>query len=149
MNEEITKLLSELVDLLKAEDATLFLFQDNKPDAFLEVVAVGRNTDFINLTLPHGDGIAGWVSVYGEPIISNNPGKDPRFLDVIDILSKVNTKSILAVPVVYNSRTIGVVEVINKSGNEEFIESDIAQTVQTTEEILSLIPEERIRSIIG
>lgn len=149
MNEEISKLLFELADSLQAEDTSLFLFRDSKPDAFLDLVAVGRTTALVDLALPHGDGIAGWVSVHGKPVISNNPEEDPRFLDVIDILSGVKTKSILAVPVVYNNKTIGVVEVINKSGEGKFTESDISKAEKIAEAILPHIPEEKIRSIIG
>lgn len=54
----------------------------------------------------------------------------------------------MAVPVVYNNKTIGVVEVVNKSGDGGFIDSDIAQATQIAETILSYIPEEKIQSII-
>ena len=149
MNEEISKLLLELTDSLKAEDTSLFLIQNAEPDAPLDLVAVCRRTIMEDLSIPHGEGIVGWVVVNCKPVISNNPEKDPRFLDVVDMLSKAQTKSILAVPVIYYNKTIGVIEVINKLGDEKFTEPDILKATQTAEAILKHIPEEKIRYLIG
>ena len=148
MNAEIVKLLRELADSLQAEDASLFLSRDNQPDAHLEFLALGKKEILTDLAIPHGKGIAGWVALHGEPVISNDPEKDQRFFDAVDMLSEVRTRSILAVPVVYNDNIIGVIEAINKSGDEGFTESDIEKASETAEAVLPHISEEKIKSII-
>lgn len=144
MNVEISQLLCDLADILQAEDASLFLIRNSHPHAPLDLAAVGRRAVLDELAIPHGEGIAGWVVIHGEPVVSNNPEKDGRFLKIIDMLLKIQTRSLLAVPVSYSNKIIGVIEVINKAGNAKFIESDIAKAAQTAEAILPYISKEKI-----
>lgn len=144
MNQELKDLLKNLSDLLNAEDASLTLVRNTDADAPLEIIAVGRKKVLKDLAIPRGEGILGWVFEHGEPVISNDVEKDERFYDLIDLIIEGHTKSILAVPINYKGRVIGVIEVINKLGDAFFTEDDILKVTETTPVILSHIPQERI-----
>ena len=63
------------------------------------------------------EGIAGNTLMEGEPVIVNEPYKDPRFLQKIDHKTGYMTRNIAAVPVFdSNRKVIGILQLLNKEG---------------------------------
>ncbi|MDJ0751968.1 MAG: ATP-binding protein [Ardenticatenaceae bacterium] len=75
------------------------------------------------ITLPPGEGIAGWVAQNKETIIVNDAYSDDRFSQSSDQESGFQTRSILCVPLQEKDRVIGIMEAINKR-HGEFTEHD-------------------------
>lgn len=144
MNKELENLLKNLSDVLDAEDASLFLVRNTNPDSPFEIISAGRKNILEDLTIPRGEGIVGWVFEHRLPVISNDAEKDERFYDIVDMIIEGHTKSILAVPINYEGRVIGVIEVVNKLGDTQFTEADISKVTETANAILSHIPQERL-----
>jgi signal transduction histidine kinase len=73
--------------------------------------------------------VAGWVFLYGKPVVIDDVSKDKRHYKKIDELAGFTTKSILGVPVVVGEKTIAVLEVFNKL--EPYTNEDIwiAETI--------------------
>jgi signal transduction histidine kinase len=68
----------------------------------------------VNLRLPSGQGIAGWVVENGRPVVISNVDEDPRHAPIIDTEIEFETASILAVPLRIGHRVFGALEVVNK-----------------------------------
>lgn len=147
MNAGLESLLSNLADSLNAQDASFFLRRPAGTEGLLEFIAVGRKQILEAIAIPKEGGIAAWVLENGRPVISNNVKEDERFYDVIDMISGVETRSLLAVPVMYEGEVVGVIEVINKSGEEQFTDADAIKAAQTADIILSHVPPERIKEL--
>lgn len=79
--------------------------------------------DIPPIELDHGEGIAGWVALHGEPVIVNDAYADKRFFAASDKASGFQTRTILCVPLKSNQRVIGIMEAINKQ-NGEFTNHD-------------------------
>jgi len=73
-----------------------------------------------------GQGIAGWVAQTGEVVIVPDTSKDSRFFSKVDEKTKMETRSIVAVPVRFRDRALGVIELINCVGPDGFGERDLA-----------------------
>ena len=73
------------------------------------------------LRIPIGEGVAGWVGEAGKPILNGNPAVDPGYTGGL--------RSVLAIPLVERSRTIGVLAVY-RTGEYAF----------TAEELTALMP---------
>jgi Nif-specific regulatory protein len=69
-------------------------------------------------------GIAGSVVSTHEPVIVNNPHQDRRFSQVVDTEFGFFTKSLASTPIMRRGDCKGVVQLLNKAGNE-FNEEDI------------------------
>ncbi len=65
-------------------------------------------------------GIAGYVAVTGEPLAVSNVREDPRFASATAASTGYVPQSILAMPLIYNERVIGVVEVLDKINAPSF-----------------------------
>ena len=118
-NSNIEELLSGIINnaskVIDAEAASLLLFDKNKETLFF-YIALGEKGDQIkkSFSLQKGQGIAGWVALYGEPLIVNDPQNDPRFFSKISEEVNYKTRNLLCTPMVVDNQIIGVIEVINK-----------------------------------
>src|SRR4029077_10036094 len=69
---------------------------------------------------------AGWVAQHDEAVIVPDVSKDTRFFSKVDEKTKMETRSIVAVPVRYRDHCLGVIELINCVEREGFMERDLA-----------------------
>ena len=102
------------VGIFAAEAASIALF-DEAAGVLRWIVAAGaEGQSVVGLTIKPTQGIAGYVFSSGESMAITDPRSDPRFgRDVADQTGYV-PRSILAVPLEDDARTLGVLEVIDK-----------------------------------
>lgn len=100
-------------DLLKAEASSLLLIGEKGDPGFKVVHGESGKTIIESAILPE-EGIPAWVMTTGLPAIVNNVLEDPRFNPDFDSQIGLKTRSILCVPIIYENKTIGVLEVLNK-----------------------------------
>ena len=73
----------------------------------LEVrAAVGYAGDIFNLRIPIGDGITGWVAAHRKTLRVNDALQDTRYIE-----GSPNTRSEMAIPLLYRSELLGVLNV--------------------------------------
>lgn len=87
-------------------------------------------------------GIAGWVVKQREPLIVNNPRQDWRFSLAVDQEFNFVTRSIICVPIIAQDKLVGVIELLNKPG-DDFTEMDLAvlsMLSQVAAKILTAVP---------
>jgi adenylate cyclase len=107
--------------VMQAERASLFLL-DVAAGMLWSKVAQGEESREIRV--PLGSGIVGWVAQHDQLVNIRDAYHDPRFNPTIDRRTGYHTHSILCGPVKnLQGEVIGVVEVINKRG-EEFTKED-------------------------
>lgn len=113
----LNSIVKSAMELLKTEAGSLLLF-DEKGDLRFKII-LGESGQAIKdkLVLP-GKGISGWVVSTGTPAIVNDVSKDQRFDPEFDRESGFITKSILCVPLIYENKIIGALEVLNKIGGD-------------------------------
>jgi len=125
LDELLTKIMEGAKQICDVEADSILLLDKKKKELYFRI-ALGEKSDEIKkVVLPIGEGIAGWVAQTGEPLIINDVSVDPRFSKKIDELTKLKTKSILCVPIKFKDEILGVIEVLNKSNDEEFTEDDL------------------------
>lgn len=125
LDELLTKIMEGAKQICEV-GADSILLLDKKRDELYFRIALGEKGDEIKkITLPVEEGIAGWVAKSGEPLIVNDVSADPRFSKKIDDITKFKTKSILCVPIRFKDEILGVIEVLNKSNEKGFTDTDL------------------------
>lgn len=110
-----TKAASVLVPLPQPNPSNLVFLSVHGP-----VAAKIRRT-----TTPISKGIAGYVFSQGKSYLSVDAAADKTFSRTIDKLSDYRTKDVLCVPLVSQGKTIGVLQFLNKAGQEPFTQQDL------------------------
>lgn len=100
--------------LLDSEASAIMLVTDDKKSLFFRVASGEQAKALKTMTLPIGQGIAGWVAQHRKPEVVNDTRSDPRFAGKFDKASGFITRSLLCVPMEFRGELVGVVEVLNK-----------------------------------
>ncbi|HSF16777.1 MAG TPA: HD domain-containing phosphohydrolase [Vicinamibacteria bacterium] len=110
-------------ETLRAEAGSILLYDEDGNLRFR--TASGRAAAAVEpMRVEPGRGVAGWTAISGKPAIVNDVRDDPRFHDGYDRETGFETHSILCVPLTFEGRVIGVLEVLNKRDGAAFDEED-------------------------
>lgn len=152
LDDLLELILSKLTDLLEADRSTLYLLDESTGDLVSRII-VGQQVRSIRLKVGHG--IAGIVAKTGKPIRIADAYRDPRFEQEWDLLTGFRTKSMLVAPLKNHlTRTIGVIQVLNKRTLAEFtfedeailaaLSTQAAVAIDNSRLFLSLIQKNRL-----
>ncbi|MGB2867695.1 MAG: GAF domain-containing protein, partial [Bacteroidota bacterium] len=117
---DLDKLLTLILDLatrnLNAARGTIYLLDEVKKELWSRVL---KGKKVVEIRLPVGTGIAGYVAKTGKTVNVENARKDRRFYAGIDERSGFHTKTMLCMPMNNREgRMIGVFQIINKRSGE-------------------------------
>lgn len=104
--------------------STLMLLDDETGDLVFSVPTGPREDKLVDIRIPRGEGIAGWVAENEQPVLVADVGADTRFYAGIDEKVDFETRSILCVPLKAKTKLIGVLEAINKQNGGNFTKED-------------------------
>jgi len=121
--QDSARLQNDILDIsmvaLPCEASSVFR-TDRKGNLTL-VAARGRVAEkVIGLKLKKGQGIAGACAQDSRSLPVSDVAHDPRHAAAITKALGFETRSILAVPIVHQDRVLGVIELVNKLGSNEF-----------------------------
>jgi signal transduction histidine kinase len=118
-------ILEECKGLMQCEAASLALVDAQRADLRFVVAAGGDEQGILDWRLPIGQGIVGAVAQSGEPLVVNDPKRDPRWFDGVDRQAGFVTRNLAAAPMRHEGILTGVVEVINHAGDAPFEDADL------------------------
>ena len=122
LDDLLELILEKLTLLVDADRATLYLLDEGKRELVSRLV-VGGEVRSVRMKVGHG--LAGAVAATGKAIRVRDASKDPRFERDWDMLIGYRTTSMLAAPLKNHlGRTIGVIQVLNKTTGDEFSDAD-------------------------
>lgn len=99
-------------------DRVAILLADREKKALEVKAQVGYAPNIYELKVPIGSGITGWVAAHRRTLRVNNVQEDMRYIE-----GSVNTRSELAIPLIYRSELLGVLNVESEQYNA-YTESD-------------------------
>lgn len=118
LDDLLELILAKLTELLEADRCTLYLVDEMRGD-LVSRVTMGSKVRSIRVKIGHG--IAGYVAQSGKALRVSDAYKDSRFQPEWDALTGYRTTCILAAPLKNHlGRTIGVIQVLNKSSAAKF-----------------------------
>jgi sigma-B regulation protein RsbU (phosphoserine phosphatase) len=110
--------------VMQAQAASLMLVVEGSNELEFKIALGPKATGVKPFRLPIGKGISGWVAQTGEAVLIADAYSDARFDPSFDQRSGFMTKSMLVVPMIHKSKTIGVMSVLNRFDGLPFNESD-------------------------
>lgn len=114
LNTVLEKTIVEVRSMLNVEGTAILLFDADRHDLVFAITDGPYPDTLAGIRLPLSQGVAGWVARSRQPAIVNDVRRDPRFYDGIDAMTDLSTQSILAAPILFQDKLVGVFEVINK-----------------------------------
>lgn len=104
-----------------------FILVIEQETGFLKVIAGPLNLKerFSRFRIPTDSSISGAVYNTGQKIIMHNSQNDERLKAEVENNLGIQVKNMIAMPLTFRNDTIGVLEVINKRGNNRFSKEDL------------------------
>jgi len=144
-------ILEEAVRVLGANAGSIALLDETSSLVFKAVVGPSSEK-LVNVKVPAGHGLIGWVSQNSKSVRVDDVRKDSRFYRGIDQTTGLTTLNVIAVPLLIARRVIGVLELINKVEGK-FDEEDLtvvetlAQSAAATIENARLVRDLRVHAL--
>jgi diguanylate cyclase (GGDEF)-like protein len=125
LDQVLRTIMEKIDEFLRPDNWSLLLLDEAKQELYFEL-AVGKASQALkDVRVKVGQGIAGWVAQHGEVVIVPDTSKDTRFFGKVDEKTKMETRSIVAVPVNFRDTCLGVIELINCVGPDGFDPRDL------------------------
>lgn len=112
LSEVLDRILTTALQLVNGDRGTVYLIDERRQELWSRVLTgSGR----LEIRLPFGKGIAGYVAATGDTLNIEDAYLDPRFNPDVDRQSGYHTQSMLCMPMRNNSgKIIGVFQLLNK-----------------------------------
>lgn len=123
LEDSLERIVNLAADVLGAKLGSLMIL-DEKKEVLTIKAARGLEQEIVKQTRQRvGGSISGWVAQKGEPLLVEDIESDPRFRRLNR--EKYETKSLLSVPLKLKGKTLGVLNMNNKTSGQPFNQSDL------------------------
>ncbi len=129
------KAMEAITRLLNCEVGSLLMVDEETNELYFEVALGEKGEAVKEIRLKMGEGIAGWVAKHGEPVLIPDTSKDKRWASHVDKKSKFKTKNMVCTPVKSHDKIIGVMQAINKLGDETFDNFDLELLTSLSDQV--------------
>jgi signal transduction histidine kinase len=127
----IDRLIHVAGEVLRFQACSVFL-HDTRTDTFVLRGSSGSlKKEVGNFRYARGEGFTGWVCDTGQPILLNEPQKDPRWRGKYVEFPSEQIASFLAVPIVFRNRSIGAIRVLRKKGDNPYLDNRFSESDQS------------------
>jgi GAF domain-containing protein len=121
----LDELLYKTIEVIGANDGSISRLDQATGELVFVLVHGDIQQELRGYRIKGNVGIAGWVVNQREPLIVNNPRQDWRFSLEVDEEFNFFTRSIICMPLLAQDELVGVIQLLNKRG-DEFTETDMA-----------------------
>jgi len=113
LSRVLETIMEQVSTLFKPDTWSLLLVDEEKHELYFEI-AVGQAAEELrHIRLKMGEGVAGWVATHGEAVFVSDAGNDTRFTPRVDQVTRMQTRTIVAVPIRSGEGVLGVLEIVN------------------------------------
>src|SRR6202162_1529467 len=120
LDQVLSTIMEKINEVLRPDTWSFLLMDLEKGELFFQI-ATGKGAEALkDVRIKVGQGLAGWVAQTGEVVGVADTSTDSRFFKQVDAKTKMETRSIVAVPVRFREQCLGVIELINCVGPEGF-----------------------------
>jgi GAF domain-containing protein len=129
--ENFRSLLQSVVEVARAifgaKASSVFLLDEGTDELVFEAVAGEGAETLVGQRFPSSQGVAGWVLVTRQPLIIEDVTEDPRFAKEVAESTGYVPKGLMAVPLLHEDRSLGVLEVLDRPQRSQFslVEMDL------------------------
>ena len=117
-------LLQAIVEVARAifgaRAASIMLLDEGAGELVFEAVTGEGEDTLVGRRIPSGTGIAGWVAQSGQPLVVEDVARDPRFAVQEARRTGYVPKGLMAVPLLWRERVLGVLNVLDRPERRRF-----------------------------
>ncbi len=113
LDELLDSMIVETCARLRSRAGSVLLMDDESGRLFFRGVEGEHKSELLRLSLSADEGVVGWVARTGKPALLRDPSSDKRHDPTVAEALKFPAEALLAVPMFWDEKVIGAVEVLN------------------------------------
>jgi signal transduction histidine kinase len=117
--------ITEATEMTDSELASILEYDANAEELRFLAMQWFQRDMLRPLGVPLDGSAAGWVFKRGQPLIIQDAKADQRHFKVIDRVTRHETNSLAAVPLIVRGEVVGVLETLNKKDSAHYTEEDL------------------------
>jgi signal transduction histidine kinase len=121
----LKKIATMAAELTGSEGASILLLDAQTGELRFRAAASEPMDQLANIPVPIEGSIAGAVLTSREPLLVPDVRSDPRHYNEVGQQIGFETRSLLAVPLEFKDRRMGVLEAVNKRDDRGFVQEDV------------------------
>lgn len=121
----LRKIVSAARELIHTEAASIMLVDEVTGQLRFTIASNIKPHEMENIVIPMEGSVAGWIVTHGEPRVINKIESEPQHFEGVDKEIHFQTRNMLGVPMRTHDKVIGVLQAVNKHGDERFNDDDI------------------------
>jgi serine phosphatase RsbU (regulator of sigma subunit) len=143
--DRLLRIIIKIVKKAINVEAVSVLFLASNGKELIFELARGRQDKHVRRRrIPVGEGVVGWVAKHRKPLIVNDAKNDRRFSPELHKKLKLETNSIISIPLLREGELIGVVEGVNKQNKERFTKEDLSVFLALGDHICTAMANARL-----
>jgi two-component system, NarL family, sensor kinase len=115
-------ILDRAIEVMQADAGSIMILDESTGDLEVKAARGSRAAEVFGRSVKLGEGIAGWVALYGQPLLLVDGELDTRFHT---ICQRDDVRDALCVPLQADGAVVGVLSVNNRRGDGPFNEEDL------------------------
>lgn len=134
----LPKILESTKKVLYCEAASILLYDEQSKQLYFDVALGEKANELKNVRIPLGSGIAGKTAKTLKSILINNVGNNSQHLKWVDQKTGFKTKSMIAVPLIFVDKLLGVIEILNKRSKSGFFNSQDLKIIEALANVVAI-----------
>jgi len=118
-------IINEAIELTNSELASILEYDETAEELRFLAMHWFQRDLLRPMGVPLDGSAAGWVYRRGQPLIIQDVRVDQRHFKVVDHVTKHDTHSLVAVPLMVRGEVVGVLEALNKKDEAHYTEEDL------------------------
>jgi GAF domain-containing protein len=122
--ERFASLLQSIVEVARAifgaQASSVLLLDETDDELVFAAVAGEGSSSLVGTRMPSSTGIAGWVLSSRTPLVLDDVQTDPRFARDVAERTGYVPSGLMAVPLLYDDRALGVLQVLDRPQRSRF-----------------------------
>ncbi len=144
--ELLGSLLKTVKVAMRAETVLVSVMDETGTKLVFERAAGADDKDVRGTLMGMGAGVMGWVWQKREPLVINDPKARGDIAFTLEKKMGLKVQSLIAIPLMRRGTVRGVLEVVNRKGEEPFSELDLGLLVPLGEHVAVAVANARLRA---
>ena len=107
-------ILDRAIEVMQADAGSIMMLDESTGELEVKVARGARAAEVYGRSVKLGEGIAGWVALYGQPLLLIDGELDTRFHT---ICQREDVRDALCVPLQADEAVVGILSVNNRRGD--------------------------------
>ncbi|MGE0614297.1 MAG: GAF domain-containing protein [Bacteriovoracia bacterium] len=121
----VREVLLIFMKAVKSEAGAILECNHRDGTIFFRTAAGHASDQVVRFVIPMGQGIVGYVAESKQPFIVSNVNENSIHLKAITDAVGFNARNMVALPIIIRGKTFGVVELLNRVGEQDYTKADM------------------------